>query len=101
MSTNAYSRDSETAYVSLNGQLCWKRTGITAVEGKQICGQNQPKNEKKYPVTGCVIKFSGSGTKRLTVRVWTDLDEPTEDESFGIDDFGIQRALDTTRPPSE
>ena len=97
--THAHSRNSETAYVSVNGQMCWKKTGITAGEGTQVCGQNQPKNEKVYPVTGCVSKFSGSGTKLLTVRVWTDLDEPAEDESFGIDNFGIRRELDTTRPP--
>ena len=87
--------------MSLNDQVCWKRTGITAGEGEQICGQNQPKNEQVYPVFGCSIKFPGSGTKQLTIRVWTDLDEPTSDESFGIDNVGISRDRDTTRAPSE
>ena len=97
----AHVRDGETAHVSLNGQTCWKKTGITAEEGKQICGQNQPKNEKSYPVLRCSIKLPGSGTKDLKIRVWTDLDEPVLDESFGIDNLEIRRELDTTRPPSE
>ena len=89
-------RDGETARVSLNDQVCWKKTGITTEEGKQVCGQNQPNNEKKYPVIGCSIKFSGSGTKQLKIRVWTDLDEPVLDESFGIDNLEIRRERDTT-----
>ena len=88
----AHVRDSETAYVSLNGQTCWKKTGITAGEGTQVCGQNQPKNEKVYPVYGCSIKLPGSGTKDLKIRVWTDLDEPVLDESFGIDNLEIRKS---------
>ena len=89
--THTHVRDGETARVSLNDQVCWKKTGITTEEGTQVCGQNQPKNEKKYPVYGCSIKFPGSGTKPLKIRVWTDLDEPAEDESFGIDNLLIRR----------
>ena len=96
----AHVRDGETGYVSLNGRECWRKTGITANEDKQVCGQNQPKNEASYPVA-CSIKLPGTGIKDLKIRVWTDLDEPTLDESFGIDNLVIRRELDTTRAPSE
>ena len=85
--------------MSLNGQTCWKKTGITAEEGTQVCGQNRPKNEKGYPVFGCSVKLRGFGDKPLKIRVWTDLDEPRTDESFGIDNVVIRREMDTTRPP--
>ena len=102
--THTHVRDGETARVSLNDQVCWKKTGITTEEGTQVCGQNQPKNEKKYPVYGCSIKFPdsgfGGGNKPLKIRVWTDLDEPLPDESFGIDNLVIERVEDTTTAPS-
>ena len=98
MCIHAHSRDSETAYVSLNGQTCWKKTGITAEEGTQVCGQNRPKNEQSYPVFGCSVKLRGFGDKPLKIRVWTDLDEPVLDESFGIDNVVIRRNMDTTTP---
>ena len=93
-------RDGETARVSLNDQVCWTKTGITTNEGTQQCGHFQPKNEKAYPVFGCSIKLQGFGDKPLTIRVWTDLDEPKSDESFGIDNVVIRRDRDTTTPPS-
>ena len=98
--TLTHVRDGETAYVSLNDQTCWRKTGITTEEGTQQCGHFQPKNEKNYPVFGCSVKLRGSGDKPLKIRVWTDLDEPLPDESFGIDNLVIERVEDTTTAPS-
>ena len=37
------------------------------------------------------MKLSGSGTRPLTVRVWTNLDSEGNDESFGIDNVIIEK----------
>ena len=47
-------------------------------------------NEERIPVA-CKVTLSGSGTRPLTVRVWTDLDSGASDESFGIDNVIITK----------
>ena len=92
--TRPHNRDSETAYVSLNGKVCWFKTDITISQGTQQCGGQGtfgPWNEAVFPVTGCSVTPSGSGYKPITVRVWTSLDaRDAKDESFGIANVVIQ-----------
>ena len=92
-------RDSEDAYVSLNGKRCWTKRSIAASQGTQQCGEQgifDPWNEYAFPVTGCSVTLSGSGNKPLTVRVYTNLDaEDAKDESFGITNVVIRNV-----PPS-
>ena len=90
-------RDNEAAFVSLNGKQCWMERQIPSARGSPQCGKHgnalpsdKPYDEDLLPVYGCVETLSGSGQKSLTVRVWTTLDEDT-DENFGIDNVVFQR----------
>ena len=86
----------ETAYVSLNGEVCWSKREIwTKRDGEQQCGDNffNPSNpyfEKDFFVSGCSISLCGSGNQPLTVKVFTNLDQDATDESFGIDNVVIR-----------
>ena len=88
LKTSPCNRDDEAAYVSLNGEPCWTKPGITTSQGTQQCGEKGRFgrwNEDVFQVTGCSITLSGSGSKPLTVRVYTNLDaQDAKDESFGI-----------------
>ena len=61
-----------------------------------VCGSHGSKkgdvayNELRVAVA-CKVTLSGSGTRPLTVRAWTDLDSGVKDESFGIDNVVIQK----------
>ena len=100
LQTSTHNRDGEAAYVSLNGMICWTKTGITISQGTQQCGGQGtfgPWNEAVFPVTGCSVKLTGSGNKPLTVRVWTNLDsEDAKDESFGISNVVIHNVQPTS-----
>ena len=79
----------------MNGKTCWDKT-LYAEAGTQQCGQiadekNPWFKEEAYQVTGCEVVLSGSGNRPLTVRVWTNLDEDADYESFGIGDVVVQR----------
>ena len=91
-------RDRETAYVSVNSETCWVKTGIRATEGAQVCGGHF--KEQSFPVTGCnaTLTATSGDTIPLTVRVWTDLDQAANDESFGIDNVVVKtiEAIPTT-----
>ena len=60
-----------------------------------VCGGKGPKgnngfNEERFPVA-CKVTLSGSGTRPLMVRVWSNLDSDAKDESFGIDNVIVQK----------
>ena len=89
-------RDNEDAYVSVNDVVCWIKTDILATRGTQQCGGRF--KEERFRVTGCYVtlpKTLGDDNAPLTVRVWTNLDQEADDESFGIDNVVISEA---TRP---
>lgn len=73
------------------------REGFTAEQGTPQCGRHTDDHfQKDYdddsvPVTGCVETFSGAGTNRLTVHIWTNLNQHSDDESFGIDNALVQQ----------
>ena len=73
-------RDNEQAYVSVNGNTCWTRTGISGEVGTQECGTETVK-EESFHVIGCYISLSNSQTNTLRVKVWADLDHRWSDES--------------------
>ena len=85
--------------MSLNSKQCWNQLHVHASKGEPQCGKHgtglpggdKPYNDDVFPVTGCVATFPGSGIKALTVNVWADLNEDTDDESFGIDNVVVQR----------
>ena len=79
-------RDNENAFVSLNGELCWRQTGILGTRGTQECGGGF--KEERFPVTGCSVTLDAD--MPLTVRVWTNLNGDARDESFAIDNVVIE-----------
>ena len=81
-------RDNENAYVSVNGETCWSKTGLVGTSGTQQCG-NVDFKEERFPVIGCFATLEANTP--LTVRVWTSLDGDAYDESFAIDNVAIQR----------
>ena len=86
-------RDSEDAYVSVNGRTCWTKTGMLGTSGTQQCGGFY--KEERFRVTGCYYTLLGKTTVPLTVRVWTNLDSKADDESFAIDNVVVKK---TERP---
>ena len=76
--------------MSVNGKTCWSRKGLHYSAGKSQCGHFGTLQEERFPVS-CAVKLSGAGLRPLTVRVWTTLDQGTNDESFGIDNVVIQQ----------
>ena len=96
------------------------REGMTAEQGTSQCGRHtndHPGAEKKLPVAkkspgarprtinrdwdddsvpvvGCIKRLKGGGTKEVKVKVWTNLDQGPQDESFGIDNILIQEICD-------
>ena len=79
-------RDSETAYVTMNGidgtyKTCWTKT-MSGIDGTQQCGGFF---KEEHVRLSCDVTLSGSGGNiPLHVRVWTSLDGAADDESFGI-----------------
>ena len=81
--------------MSVNGKTCWTKT-LSGHVGTQQCGQIADEKkpwfkEEAYQVTGCEVVLSGPGNGPLTVRVWANLDECADFESFGIGDVVVQR----------
>ena len=111
-------RSGEEAYVSVDGEPCWTRKGMTAEQGTSQCGRHtndHPGAERKFsaakrlpvartinrdwdddsvPVVGCIKRLKGGGDQQVKVRVWTNLDQGPEDESFGIDNVLVQEICD-------
>ena len=79
-------RDRESAYVSVNGEMCWSKTNVVGTSGVQECGGVF--KEERFEVAGCYATLDGDTP--LTVRVWTDLDKNPRDESFAIDNVIIR-----------
>ena len=85
-------RDNEIAYISINGNICWIKMGITGSVGKQLCGGFF--KEEIFRFTGCRITLSAAASETivpLAVSVWTNLDGDADDESFGIDNVVISK----------
>ena len=87
-------RDNEDAYVSVNEQTCWVKSGLDGNDGEQLCGGIF--KEEVFPIRNCYITLSAGGKKAkktlpLTVRVWTNLDGKSEDESFAIDNVAVKK----------
>ena len=67
---------------------------MLATDGVQQCGGFF--KEESFRVTGCTIALAASETNTtvpLTVRVWTNLDDPARDESFGIRKVAVTKLL--------
>ena len=90
----ALRRDNEGAYVSVNDDICWKKTGIIGSSGKQLCGATgKQSREKVFQVRNCYVELSGAPEEKvpLTVYLWTNLDGTSDEESFGIDNVVITK----------
>ena len=70
----------------MNGKTCWTRTDVLGTVGTQQCGGFF--KEERFRVTGCDVTVLSWW---LTVRVWTSLDGPADDESFGIGNVVITK----------
>merc|ERR1712048_854272 len=78
--------DGESANVQLNGKTCWSKK--LAGSGKQVCGgKHGGWNEDKFKVT-CTAPALNN---KLTVRVFTTLNQAANDESFGIDNVVLKK----------
>ena len=76
--------------VEVNGKKCWEKK-LAAGSGKQLCGsKNGGWNEQKIKVT-CTGEASSKG--EFTVRVTTKLNSDAKDESFGIDNVKLAKAV--------
>merc|ERR1712048_419449 len=83
--------DNENAYVQVNGKTCW--TKKLAGQGKQVCGsKNGGWNEDRLKVS-CTAPAVNN---QFTVRVYTQLNSAANDESFGIDNVVLKKAVFTT-----
>ena len=84
-------RDNEDAFVSVNGETCWRETNLVGTAGTQQCGGVY--KEERFRVTGCYVTLRSSvgGKVPLRVRVWTSLDAGPDDESFGIDNVVVAK----------
>ena len=72
----------------LNDKVCWTRTNRD--QGKpNRCGQGRA--DERWPVTGCTVKLCCQGEIPLKVTVKTNLNQPGEDESFGIDNVVVEK----------
>ena len=82
--------------MSLNGKTCWTKTGLYGRSGtRNECGGSANRLlyrrvflEERFPVTGCFATLEAN--MPLTVRVWTNLDSHSRDESFAIDNVVIR-----------
>ena len=72
--------------MSVNGKLCWSKTGLVGTSGTQKCGGGF--KEERFQVRDCYATLEANTP--LTVRVWTSLDGDARDESFAINDVVIQ-----------
>ena len=78
-------RDKEKAYVTVNNKLCWSQI-LVASTGSHQCGSTQGGwNENSIRVQCEAEAVDG----KLKVRVYTDLNDNTDDESFAIDNVAI------------
>merc|ERR1712019_53255 len=80
--------DNENAYVQVNGKTCWQKK--LAGSGKQVCGsKNGGWNEDRIKVS-CTAPAVNN---QFTVRVYTQLNSAANDESFGIDNVVLKKAV--------
>ena len=80
--------------MSVNDNVCWKKTGIVGNSGKQLCGTTgKQSREKVFRVKNCYVELSAAikATVPLTVHLWTNLDGEAGEESFGIDNVVITK----------
>ena len=87
-------RDSEAAFMSVNGNICWFKTRVTGTDGTQSCGGRF--KEEVFRVTSCYVNLTTTSEAivPLKVRVWTNLDGDADDESFGIDNVVVAKIED-------
>lgn len=89
-------RDEETGYVSVNDEECWSKKFNK--EGTQQCGKglgrtnSRVTNEQSVHVHCEVDAVDG----KLQVRVYTDLNQNANDESFAIDNVTITKIPTTS-----
>ena len=71
----------------MNDKTCLIKSDLIGSAGTQVCGDGDEFKEELFRVRGCYITLSAASQALvpLTVRVWTNLDEDAENESFGID----------------
>ena len=82
--------------MSVNGKTCWSKTGLVGTSGtKNECGGSANRllyrrvfMEERFPVIGCFATLEAN--MPLTVRVWTNLNSHSRDESFAIDNVVIK-----------
>ena len=77
--------------MSVNEEVCWYKKDILATEGTKQCGGHF--KEQTFRVTGCYVTLRSilDETPPLTVRVWTNLDQAADDESFAIDNVVVTK----------
>ena len=85
----AHGRDNEKAYVSVNDKICWTKT-FEQTSGSYECGTNgwvSARREESVAVR-CDAESVGG---EVTVRVYTNLDGTTDEESFAIDNVELSK----------
>ena len=81
-------RDGEKAFVSVNGDRCWKEK-FKETDGVQVCGKDKQWYSKDMLVAVECEEKAVDG--KLTVRVYSDLSSGPLDESFAIDNVVIAK----------
>ena len=81
-------RDGEKAFVSVNGDRCWKEK-FKETDGVQVCGKDKQWYSKDMLVAVECEEKAVDG--KLTVRVYTELNSEPGDESFAIDNVVIKQ----------
>jgi len=80
--------DNERAYIDINGQRKWTSSPLMWNRGQAKCGQMNGWQEEKIPVKISNIKIGNGG---ITVKVHSNLNENTDNESFGIDNVVLNK----------
>jgi hypothetical protein len=81
--------DNERAYIDINGQRKWTSSPLMWNRGQAKCGQMNGWQEEKIPVKIANIKVGNGGI--LTIKVHSNLNENTDNESFGIDNVVLNK----------
>ena len=84
-------RDRETAFVSLNYNLCWVKRNVIPANGTQLC--DGLFKEELFHVTGCYVTLpvAPEATVPLTMHVWANVYGEAKSESFAIDNVVISK----------
>ena len=75
----------------MNGKRCAIKQNLHGDNGVQLCGASEHK-EEIFRVRGCSVTLPAvRESMPLTVRIWTNLDGESHDESFGVDNIIISK----------